>query len=214
MRTLVLVLATCVISCGDPVPPVSADPVPNHALTEIGGEKRTLRLAVAATQEHFEQYGSLPEYSSTVTAWVSRLNAFFVPTLSVELELVDNFESLVDFDGLTLTDGLALEEFQAFIETTVAPTGYDLGVGLASNTGLGGAALLGGVCSSNRGRFAIATDLGDVSDSDFRFHLQYFGRMLGALPTFNSEACVFPRNGASALEPGSGASLMGLALAG
>jgi hypothetical protein len=195
------------------------------------GLLRTFRLAVATTGEYSQyQLNRLNISSSAVTAvkkeavlsaintTISRIGAVFENDLGVKFELVANNDAIIfldaENDGLSNNDPSSLiNESQTKIDGSIGNTNYD--VGHTFSTGAGGLAGLGVVCRTNqkaRGVTGIGAPFGDEFDIDFVAH--EFGHQFGANHTFNgtSGSCSGSnRNNNTAVEPGSGTTIMGYA---
>jgi len=194
------------------------------------GLLRTFRLAVATTGEYSQfQLNRLGISTSAATAvkkeavlsaintTISRIGAVFENDLGVKFELVANNEAIIfldaENDGLSNNDPSSLiNESQAKIDGSIGNTNYD--VGHTFSTGAGGLAGRGVVCRTNqkaRGVTGIGAPFGDEFDIDFVAH--EFGHQFGANHTFNGTtgSCSSNRNNSTAVEPGSGTTIMGYA---
>ena len=195
------------------------------------GLLRTFRLAVATTAEYSQfQLSRLGISASAATAvkkeavlsaintTITRISGVFENDLGVKFELVANNDAIIfldsENDGFSNDDASSLiNESQNKIDVFIGNTNYD--VGHTFSTGAGGLAGLGVVCRTNqkgRGVTGIGAPFGDEFDIDFVAH--EFGHQFGANHTFNgtSGSCSGSnRNNSTAVEPGSGTTIMGYA---
>lgn len=216
-----LILSVFAVSCGEMPESTSGVSQSTSALTTYGGEKRTLRLAIAATAQHFAAYSSLADYINSVQGWVGELNAFLLPELSIEFVLVGNDGTLVstntvdELSALDANRSALLNASRTWINGLIGESAYDVGFTLASAaTGNGlGLSAIGALCSSAQGRSVLAVNRLPVSDALLNFQLHHFGHALGANHTFDSEQgnCTGLRTSSTAVEPGAGATLMSFA---
>ena len=192
---------------------------------------RTFRLALATTGEYSQyQLNRLGISASATTAvkkeavlsavnaTITRVSGVFENDLGVKFELVADNDALIFLDAEN--DGLSndapsslINESQTKIDGSIGNANYD--VGHTFSTGAGGLAGLGVVCITNqkgRGVTGIGAPFGDEFDIDFVAH--EFGHQFGANHTFNgtSGSCSGSnRNNNTAVEPGSGTTIMGYA---
>jgi hypothetical protein len=195
------------------------------------GLLRTFRLAVATTGEYSQYQLNRLNISSSATiavkkeavlsainTTISRIGAVFENDLGVKFQLVENNDAIIfldaENDGLSNDDPSSLiNESQIKIDGNIGNDSYD--VGHTFSTGAGGVARLGVVCVTNqkaRGVTGIGAPFGDEFDIDFVAH--EFGHQFGANHTFNGTtgSCSGNnRNNSTAVEPGSGTTIMGYA---
>jgi hypothetical protein len=195
------------------------------------GLLRTFRLALATTGEYSQyQLNRLGISASATTAikkeavlsavnaTITRVSGVFENDLGVKFELVANNDAIIFLDAEN--DGLSndapsslINESQTKIDGSIGNANYD--VGHTFSTGAGGLAGLGVVCITNqkgRGVTGIGAPFGDEFDIDFVAH--EFGHQFGANHTFNGTSgnCSGSnRNNNTAVEPGSGTTIMGYA---
>ena len=195
------------------------------------GLLRTFRLALATTGEYSQYQLNRLGISasatvavkkeavlSAVNATITRVSGVFENDLGVKFELVADNDALIFLDAEN--DGLSndvpsslINESQTKIDGSIGNTNYD--VGHTFSTSAGGLAGLGVVCITNkkgRGVTGIGAPFGDEFDIDFVAH--EFGHQFGANHTFNgtSGGCSGSnRNNNTAVEPGSGTTIMGYA---
>ncbi|MFD1061666.1 reprolysin-like metallopeptidase [Winogradskyella litorisediminis] len=194
---------------------------------------RTFRFALASTQEYSnfhinaagQQAATDAVKRSTVLAAMNvsmtRVNGIYERDLSVTLQLVDNINTasgtsiifLAENDGYSNNDGGAmLTQNQNIIDANIGTTNYD--VGHVFSTGGGGVAALGGICFINakaRAVTGLGSPVGDVFDVDFVAH--EIGHHFGANHSYNGGDgnCGAQRNPGTAVEVGSGNTIMGYA---
>ncbi|WP_224488683.1 reprolysin-like metallopeptidase [Robertkochia flava] len=186
---------------------------------------RTFRLALAATAEysiyHINQAnlsnGTETQKKEAVLAamntTMTRVNGIFENDLAITMELIENNEEIIfldpETDGLTNDDGSALlNEIQDIIDNAIGFDNYD--IGHVFSTGGGGIALVSSPCTPNKAKGVTGLNIpeGDPFDIDFVAH--EMGHQLGATHTFNN-SCGGNRTDISAVEPGSGSTIMAYA---
>lgn len=197
------------------------DPVHEDApqvLASFGAQRRTYRLAVAATGE-FTQFhgGTVAATMAAITEAVNRVNGIYERELNIRLQLVANTSSLIytnaTTDPYTNTNASTmLGQNQATIDSIIGSANYD--VGHVFGLGSGGISGTGVVCTSGskaRGVSGPTSPIGDPFHVDFFAH--ELGHQFGAQHTFNSTLgdCAGNRVATSAYEPGSGSTIMGFA---
>ena len=178
------------------------------------------RLAVAATAEYVAAVGPAGDVANAQAAIVTainRVNQIYERDFGITLELVANNDQLIENAGnvsFSNTDPFALFlENQCWIDTVVGEAGYD--VGHVFSTGNGGLATLGSVCSTpNKAKGVSGLDdpTGDPFYVDFVAH--EIGHQFSAEHSFNGStgSCgAGNRFGPSAMEPGSGSTIMAYA---
>lgn len=192
------------------------------------GKYRTYRLAMACTTEYAAFHinaaglnnGSLVQKKQAVLAamnvTVTRMNAIFERDLATKFVLVNNNDQLVfvNQDNFSNDDVEALiDESQSVITSTIGSPNFD--IGHTVSTGAGGLASLGGLCVSNEKALGVtgtSAPVGDAFDVDYVSH--EIGHQMGANHTFNATTGFcggYNRNQATAMEPGSGSTIMGYA---
>ncbi|RPE00202.1 T9SS C-terminal target domain-containing protein [Aureibaculum marinum] len=193
---------------------------------------RTYRLALAATEEysnfHVDAAGlgagsarvdSISVVLSAMVVTMNRVNSIFERDLAITMQLIANNDQLIYLetdsgnDPYTNDNGSAmLVQNQNNINSVIGASNYD--IGHVFSTGGGGVASLASVCGSNKAK-GVTGSIFPVGDS---FNIDYvaheMGHQFGANHTFNGTAgnCGGGnRNDATAVEPGSGSSLMSYA---
>ncbi|TQD40076.1 zinc-dependent metalloprotease [Haloflavibacter putidus] len=190
---------------------------------------RNYELAVATTGEystfHVNQAGlqngtdqeKKTAVLSAIAVTVDRVAEVYERDLAVTFELVPDNEDIIYLDPTTdpFQNGNAsvlINQSQTEIDNTIGPGNYD--IGHTFSTGAGGLAQLMSVCSVNkaRGITGINAPVGDAYDIDFVAH--EIGHQFGGNHTFNGDtgSCAGGnRNNATAVEPGSGSTIMAYA---
>ena len=177
----------------------------------------TYRLAVAATGEYTQFHGgSVASALSAIVTTINRVNQLYIRDLGIKLELVDQQNDIIylnpDTDPYSNLDVFKLiEENDQNLSSSGALSKSEYDVGHVFGAGnVGGLAVVGGVCDDAGKAFGatgIASPLGDAFALDYVAH--ELGHQLGGTHTFNS-ACGdgSERTGVTAVEPGSGSTIM------
>lgn len=196
-----------------------------HKILSVNdGNLRTFRLALAATAEYTQYHANAAGVGAgtdaerraaalaAMTVTMTRVNGIFERDLGITMELVPN-ESIIflnsNTDGLSNNDGGSLiNEIQSVIDANIGHANYD--IGHVFSTGGGGIAQLNSPCTSSkaRGVTGLPNPVGDPFDVDYVAH--EMGHQYGATHTFNN-SCGGNRSGITAVEPGSGTTIMSYA---
>ncbi|QTE21889.1 reprolysin-like metallopeptidase [Polaribacter cellanae] len=195
------------------------------------GLLRTYRLALACTGEYAQFHINRLRIASTASdqvkkaavlsamnTTITRVNGVFERDLSVRMEIVANNDIIIFLDPATdnLTNDSAddlIEESQAICDSKIGNDNYD--IGHTFSTSAGGFAGGGVICVTGRkasGVTGTEQPFGDQFDIDYVAH--EFGHQFGAHHTFNgtsSNCSGNNRNNLTAVEPGSGSTIMGYA---
>ncbi|MCF6182403.1 reprolysin-like metallopeptidase [Lutibacter sp.] len=193
------------------------------------GNLRTYRLAIATTGEYAQYQLNYQGISSNATdaekkaavlsainTTMTRVNGLYERDISLTMVLVANETDVIFLDGttdpFTNNDGNTLiNESQTVIDNVIGLTNYD--IGHTFSTGGGGLAQLNSPCTNSkaRGITGSSNPIGDAYDIDFVAH--EMGHQFGAHHTFNGDAgsCSGNLNNATAVEPGSGSTIMAYA---
>jgi subtilisin-like proprotein convertase family protein len=190
---------------------------------------RTFRLALAATGEYSQFHinragvgsGTDAEKKAAVlaamTTALTRVDAVFENDLSITMQLVANTDDLIYLDAAsdpyTNNDGEAmLNQNQTTCDNVIGSVNYD--IGHVFSTGGGGVAKRASICTASKAKGVTGSlnPIGDLFYFDFVAH--EMGHQLGANHTFNGDSgnCSGDnREDATAVEPGSGSTLMAYA---
>ncbi len=183
-------------------------------------ELRTYRLALAATGEYTAFHGGTVSLAlAAQVTTINRINGIYEREMSVHLNLVANNNLIVytnsSTDPYTNNNGATmLNENQVNLTNVIGSANYD--VGHVFSTGGGGVAGLGVVCNTtNKGRGVTGSSapIGDPFDVDYVAH--ELGHQFACNHTFsnsNSGSCAGNTNNATAMEPGSGTTIMAYAV--
>jgi len=193
---------------------------------------RTFRLALATTEEysnfHVDAAGvgigstrndSINAVMSAITVTMTRVNAVFERDVALTMQLVANNDQLIFLetdpgnDPYNNEDGPSmLTKNQTTIDNIIGTANYD--IGHVFSTGGGGVAFLGSPCGASKagGVTGQTSPVGDTFDIDYVAH--EMGHQYGANHTFNGTASNCGggnRNNPTAVEPGSGSTIMAYA---
>ncbi|RMA57179.1 zinc-dependent metalloprotease [Ulvibacter antarcticus] len=206
-------------------PPIDFDAVAAMKNAD-DGMLRTFRLALACTGEysifHLNNQGIPGGATEAVkkaavlmamNTSMTRVNGIYEKDLAVTMVIVPNNIDIIFLDpatdGYTNNNGGAmLGENQAKCDAIIGTANYD--IGHVFSTGGGGVAQLNSPCTSNkaRGVTGLPQPIGDFFDVDYVAH--EMGHQYGGNHTFNN-SCGNNRNGGTAVEPGSGSTIMAYA---
>ena len=191
------------------------------------GNLRTFRLAIVCSGEYAQFHLTRQGVSSTATDAVkkaavlsamntsmTRINGVYERDLGVKMEIVANNDIIIFLDASTdnITDGNArtmIGEVQTICDAEIGTANYD--IGHIFSIGGAGLAGLGVVCVTGqkaRGVTGIGSPVGDPYDIDYVSH--EMGHQFGATHTF-SNSCGGNRTNSTAVEPGSGSTIMAYA---
>lgn len=190
------------------------------------GILRTFRLVIATTGEYSQFHLNNQGISATATddekkdailsaivTTMTRVNGVFERDVALTMVLVANTKDVIFLDAAT--DGFSnsdasslINESQTIIDAAIGLSNYD--IGHTFSTGGGGLASLRSPCSTGkaRGITGSGSPIGDPYDIDYVAH--EMGHQYGANHTFNN-SCSNNRNAGTAIEPGSGSTIMGYA---
>ncbi|HQQ93933.1 MAG TPA: M12 family metallo-peptidase [Bacteroidia bacterium] len=189
----------------------------------VGPQLKTYRLAVACTGEYAVAATGLsaPTVSQTlakIVTSVNRVDGVYETDVAIRLVLVPTETAVVFTNASTdpftgnNNSGTLINESQTVITASIGSANFD--IGHTFSTGGGGLAFLGCVCNNGskaRGITGSPSPVGDPYDIDYVAH--EMGHQFGGNHTFNANtgSCNGNRNGSTAVEPGSGITIMAYA---
>ena len=188
----------------------------------IGPQLRSYRLAVACTGEYARRATGLTNPTvaqalSAIVTTITRVDGIYEKELAISLNLVADNDKIVFVDPSSdpftaNNDGSQLlNESQSVITQFIGSANYD--IGHTFSTGGGGIAQVGSVCGPQKARGVTGSPepTGDPYDIDYVAH--EMGHQFDASHTFNAvtSSCGGNRSPATAVEPGSGITIMGYA---
>lgn len=205
--------------------------LPFENLNADDGILRTFRLALACTGEyavfHLNNQGIDPSASdavkkaavlSAMNTSMTRVNGVYERDVALTMVIIANNEDIIFLNGATdpytnNQGGTMLGQNQTTIDNIIGNANYD--IGHVFSTGGGGIASLRSPCNAGakaRGVTGLPAPIGDFYDIDYVAH--EMGHQYGGNHTFNGTASSCGggnRNLATAMEPGSGSTIMAYA---
>jgi subtilisin-like proprotein convertase family protein len=199
-------------------------PRTRNSINSENGILRTYRLAMACTIEyaqfHWQAAGltaATPEETrkaavlAAMVVSMTRVNGLYERDMSITMEFVPNNLDIIFIlsDNFNNNNaGTLINQSQTVINSIIGFENYD--IGHTVSTGGGGLAQLNSPCSSSkaRGITGLFSPVGDPFDIDYVAH--EIGHQFGATHTFNN-ACGGNRTNSTAVEPGSGTTIMAYA---
>ncbi|WP_334124297.1 reprolysin-like metallopeptidase [Empedobacter brevis] len=198
------------------------DKVPTNNIA-TDGKMRKYRLALATTVEysryHINRSGvmngtdeeKLAAVVSAINVAMTRVNGVYEKEFGVTMELVEDNDKIIFIktDEYTNNSGSAmLGQNQTVLDREIGIDNYD--VGHVFSTGGGGVAYLRSPCGDSKagGVTGLGAPINDPFYIDYVAH--EMGHQFGAPHTFNN-SCGGNRSGATAVEPGSGSTIMAYA---
>ena len=181
--------------------------VPNKSL-------KTYNLALAATTEYTEYFGGKSQAIASMVTIIHRVNAIYERDLAIKMILNERFDHLVFDDTLNSPYSIAsayplMSENQAVIDSIIGTENYDLGHLLYVSDKKDGISNIRAVCNPQIKAMGVT---GCPHPEDGSFVIDYvaheLGHQFGANHIFMSNCYANP---ATAVEPGSGSSIMGYA---
>lgn len=191
------------------------------------GILRTFRLALACTGEyalfHLNDQGIDPGSTdavkkaavlSAMNTSMTRVNGVYERDVALTMVIIADNEDIIFLNAATdpytnNQGGTMLGQNQTTIDNIIGNANYD--IGHVFSTGGGGIASLRSPCNAGakaRGVTGLTSPKGDFYDIDYVAH--EMGHQFGGNHTFNN-SCGNNRNGSTAVEPGSGSSIMAYA---
>lgn len=176
---------------------------------------REYRLALACTGEYTTFHGgTIAGALAAMNTTMNRVNGVFAQEIAIRCVIIPNNTNIMYTNAATdpFTNGNAgamLGENQATCDMAIGTANYDVGHVFGTNSG--GVAGLGVFCLAGNkaaGVTGSGAPIGDAFDIDYVAH--EMGHQLGGNHTFNN-SCSNNINGSTAMEPGSGSSIMAYA---
>lgn len=178
-------------------------------------ELRTYRVAISATGEYTIFHGgTVAQALAAQVTTMNRVNGIYERDMAITMSIVPNNNLLIYTN--TSTDpfsngnpGSMINQNQTTVNNIIGSGNYDIGHVFGTNSG--GLAGLGVVCTSSqkaRGVTGSGAPIGDPFDIDYVAH--EMGHQFSGNHTFNN-SCSGNRNSSTAVEPGSGSTIMAYA---
>lgn len=210
-------------SSPEPQQEVFFSPRNNTQALANNGIFRTYRLAMACTTEYAAFHvnaaglngGTESQKKAAVLAamnvTMTRVNGIYERDMALTMQLVPNNDNIIFITSDNFSNNNAEQliiQSQTVIDGFIGSANYD--IGHTVSTGGGGLAQMYSPCSPNKARGVTGTNqpVGDPFDVDYVAH--EMGHQWGANHTFNN-FCGGNRNNSTAVEPGSGSTIMGYA---
>lgn len=211
-------------SSPEPQQEVFFSPRNNTQALANNGIFRTYRLAMACTTEYAAFHvnaaglngGTESQKKAAVLAamnvTMTRVNGIYERDMALTMQLVPNNDNIIFITSDNFSNNNAEQliiQSQTVIDGFIGSANYD--IGHTVSTGGGGLAQMYSPCSPNnkaRGVTGTNQPVGDPFDVDYVAH--EMGHQWGANHTFNN-FCSGNRNNSTAVEPGSGSTIMGYA---
>ncbi|TAK30116.1 MAG: propanediol utilization protein, partial [Saprospiraceae bacterium] len=208
---------TCLVETPEDTNPSSQTQAP---VAKITGDcqLRTYALALACTGEYAQYHGgTVPLVMAEYNVAMTRVNGIYERDNSVTMELVPNTSQLIFLNAATdpytnNNGGTMLGQNQTTCDNIIGSANYD--IGHVFSTGGGGVAYLNAVCNNGfkaGGVTGLSNPTGDPFYVDYVAH--EMGHQFGGNHTFNSNqgSCAGNQNNSTAMEPGSGTTIMAYA---
>lgn len=193
---------------------------PIHQLNQFANfntcVSRQYRLAMAATYQYTQYFGGKANAEAAQVTTINRVNGIYQTNLAITLQFISNNNILICESQACpqlqeqYTSGnpaMEINQNQVNVDAAIGPANYDIGhVVDAAGSGL---AQLGSVCiDSEKAMGVTGTDnpVNDPFDVDYVAH--EIGHQFGANHVQNNSC---QRNPPTAVEPGSGSTIMGYA---
>jgi hypothetical protein len=188
--------------------------------TLSGHQRRIYRLAVAATGEYTAYFGGQVELAlAQIVTAINRVNQIYGRDLAIQFQLVGNNDRIIYTDPKSdpythTSEGIntMLTENNRTLDYTLGSNQYD--IGHLFGTQGGGVASLGSACTKNKAQGYTGTPQPETDAFYIDFVAHELGHQFNANHTFNgttSNCAGANRVAESAMEPGSGSTIMGYA---
>lgn len=177
-------------------------------------ELRTYRLALSATGEYTTfQGGTVALAQAAQVTTMNRVNGLYERDMAITMVIIANNNLLIYTNASSdpYTNGTPnsmITQNQTTVNSVIGNANYDIGHVFGTNSG--GLAGLGVVCGTQKARGVTGSGapVGDPFDIDYVAH--EMGHQFGGNHSFNN-SCNGNRNGGTAVEPGSGSTIMAYA---
>ena len=177
-------------------------------------ELRTYRLALSASGEYTTFHGgtvALAQAAQVTT--MNRVNGVYETDMAITMVIIPNNDLLIYTNSASDpftngTPGSMITQNQTAVNAAIGSSNYDIGHVFGTNSG--GLAGLGVVCGTQKARGVTGSGapIGDPFDIDYVAH--EMGHQFSGNHSFNN-SCSGNRNNNTAVEPGSGTTIMGYA---
>jgi hypothetical protein len=202
---------------------VANEIISNKTVLASDGLFRQYRLAMACTIEYAAFHvnaaglgsGTLAQKKAAVLSamnvTMTRVNGVYERDMSLRMNLVANNDLVIFIDADNFDNNTAstlINQSQTVIDGAIGFSNYD--IGHTVSTGGGGLAQLNSPCTGNKARGITGSPapVGDPFDIDYVAH--EMGHQFGGTHTFNN-SCSNNRSSGTAVEPGSGSTIMAYA---
>ena len=205
-------LFECNLTTADNITSTGDDIVPSKMFGTC--ELRTYRLALSATGEYTTFHGGTVALAMAAqVTTMNRVNGVYERDMAITMVIIPNNNLLIytnaSSDPYTNgTPGTMITENQSNTNSVIGNANYDIGHVFGTNSG--GLAGLGVVCGNQKARGVTGSSapIGDAFDIDYVAH--EMGHQFSGNHSFNN-SCSGNRNDNTAVEPGSGTTIMGYA---